>query len=144
MTKKYFDERQLQIRGQIFFHGLAVSLALLLINAFLLGNDIIWATGFQQNILMVVVIGTVVIIEAIMRDAFFGMGQMRWPIIVAFGAISIVLLFLGVRSIIQGMALIEDGGLTDNGFLLFSSSMPVSITVSGVVKEIMEKRKKCE
>lgn len=144
MKSKYFDERQLQIRGEIFFHGLVTAIALLLVNAFLLGNNIVWASGFHQNILIIMLTGTVVIIEAIFRDAFFGMGQMRWPIIGAFGVISLVLLFFCVSRIIQGAALIENGELTVNGYLSFYTTMPVSITVAGIIMEINEKKKKCE
>jgi len=140
MIGKRFDERQLQIRGEIFFHGLVAAFALLLTNAFLLGSNIVWASGFQQNIIIIVLIGMVVIIEAIVRDAFFGMGQMRWPIIVTFGIVSIVLLVLGIGSALRGHALVKDGGLTDYGFLFAAAIMPVSVTIAGLAKEIAEKR----
>jgi len=140
MISRDFDERQLQIRGEIFFHGLITALALLLINALLLGNNIVWATGFQQNIVIIVLIGMVVIIKAILRDAFFGMGQMRWPIIGTFGVVSLVLLAWGVGSVVYGNALFSEGMLTDTGFLLASAIMPVSVTIAGLAKEIVESR----
>jgi len=140
MISRDFDERQLQIRGEIFFHGLITALALLLINALLLGNNIVWATGFQQNIIIIVLIGMVVIIKAILRDAFFGMGQMRWPIIGTFGVISLVLLAWGIGSVVYGNALFSDQMLTDTGFLLVSAIMPVSVTIAGLAKEIVESR----
>ena len=139
MINKHFDERQLQIRGEIFFHGLVTALALLLINAFLLGSEIVWANGFQQNIIIIVLIGMVIFVEAILRDAFFGMGQMRWPIIGTFGIISIVLVAWGVGSMMRGNALFGDAGLTDSGFMLVTATMPVSVTIAGLIKEIAEK-----
>jgi len=68
---KQFDERQLRIRGQIFFHGFLVALALLLINAFLQDNAIVWANAFDQNIMIIMVTVMTVSIEAILRGAFF-------------------------------------------------------------------------
>ena len=140
MKNKHFDERQLLIRGEIFFHGLIAAFALLLINAFLVGSGIVWANGFQQNIIIIILTGMVVIVEAILRDAFFGMGQMRWPIIGTFGVVAIVLLVWGIGSALRGNALVGDGSLTDSGFLLVAAIMPVSVTVAGLVKEIAEKR----
>jgi len=140
MKSKLFDERQLQIRGEVFFHGLITAFALLLINAFLQGFDIVWASGFHQNIIIILIILMVVIIEAIIRDAFFGMGQMRWPIIGTFGVVSIVLIAGVVRSFIQGNVLVEGRMLTSQGLIFVAAIMPVSVTVAGLVKEIVEKR----
>ena len=60
IEKKKFDERQLQIRGDIFKHGFLAAGTLMLFNAFLQGEGIEWANGFQQNILMLIFIVTVV------------------------------------------------------------------------------------
>jgi len=144
MNNKFFDERQLKIRGEVFFHGLIAAFALLLINALLQGLDIVWASGFHQNIIIFFFTGMVVIIEAILRDAFFGMGQMRWPIIGAFGVLSAVLIYGVVHSFAQGNALVEAGALTHHGFMLVGAVMPVSVTVAGLIKEIIEKRRNHE
>jgi len=140
IKNKRFDERQLIIRGEIFFHGLVAALALLLINAFLTGSNIVWASGFHQNIIIITLIGMVVIVEAILRDAFFGMGQIRWPIIGTFGVVAVVLLAWGVGSCLRGYALVYEGSLTDSGFLLVAAVMPVAVAVAGLVKEIIEWR----
>ena len=139
-----FDERQLQIRGEVFFHGLLTVFALLLINAFLQGFDIVWASGFHQNIIIIIIAGMVVIVEAILRDAFFGMGHMRWPIIGTFGVVSVVLGAGVVTIFVQSHPLVYDGMLTNYGFLLIAAVMPVSVTLAGLVKEIIEKRSQDE
>ena len=139
MKIKRFDERQMQIRGEIFFHGLMTAFALLFINAFLIGSNIVWASGFQQNIIIIILTGMVVIVEAILRDAFFSVGQMRWPIIVTFGVVAVVLVVWGVGAAARGYAPAYGGSLTDSGFLLVAAVMPVSVTVAGLVKEITEK-----
>jgi len=140
IKNKRFDERQLLIRGEIFFHGLVTAFALLLVNAFLAGSSIVWASGFHQNIVIILLTGMVVIVEAILRDAFFGMGQIRWPIIVTFGVVALVLVGWGIGSFVRGNALVDDGMLTDSGFLLAAAVMPVAVAVAGLVKEILEKR----
>ena len=142
MINKRFDERQLKIRGGIFFRGIILTLALLLINALLHANDIIWASGFYQNIIIGMAVSNYILVEAILRDAFFGMGQMRWPIIGTFGVISLVLLFVVVSSFVRGNPLVYDRKLNDHGFILISVILPVSVTIAGLVKEVAEKRNK--
>lgn len=144
MKTNQFDERQLQIRGQVFAHGMYVALALLLINALLQGCDIAWASGFHQNILMFIAAVTVVSVEAIVRGAYFAGKAPARMIIGIFGVISLVLLFGSLRHIAQGAALTENGGLTDSGFSLVYLVMPISITAAGAAKGVMEKRKNGE
>ena len=140
MKNRFFDERQVQISGKVFFHGLITAFVLLLVNAFLHGFDIVWGSGFHQNIIIILIVLKVVIIEAIIRDAFFGMGQMRWPIIGTFGVVSLVLTAGVVNIFVQGSALVYDGMLTNHGFIVIAAVMPVSVTVAGLAKEIVEKR----
>ena len=47
------DERQLLQRGNVFQHGLILFFALLLTNAFLKEEEIVWAAGMWENILIV-------------------------------------------------------------------------------------------
>jgi len=140
MSNRYFDERQLKIRGGIFFRGLIATFALLFINAILLANDIVWASGFHQNIVIGMVVSNYILVEAILRDAFFGMGQMRWPIIGTFGVISIVLIYSNVSIFLLGNPIVEDGMLSIQGVMLIYTVNPVSVTIAGLVKEIIEKR----
>jgi len=139
MIPRRFDERQLKIRGGIFFRGLMITFALLLTNALLQANDIVWASGFHQNIIIGMSVSNYILVEAILRDAFFGMGQMRWPIIGTFGVISLVFIFVVASSFIRGNMLVYDGMLNDYGFVLIAAILPVSVTIAGLVKEVAEK-----
>ena len=73
-----YDERQLVIRGQVFKHGLYVAVGLLGITAMLQASDVVWASGFAQNCFIITATAAVVIIEAIMRGAYFGRGDHHW------------------------------------------------------------------
>ena len=136
---KYFDERQLKIRGEVFFHGLIAALALLLINALLNALDIVWASGFHQNIVMLGIVVMVVIIEAILRDVFFGMGQLTWPIIGAYVVGAAVFIYSFVTSFMLGNTLVYDGMLTNHGLMGLVMIMYAFIAVAGLVKVIIEK-----
>jgi hypothetical protein len=138
-TKWEFDERQLQIRGQVFFHGFITALTLLLINAILQDRGIIWANGFHQNILIMILASTVTSVEAILRSAFFGKGKSRWMVIGVFGLLSLVLWVLNVQHIIQGSTVVENNMLTQIGFSLVLAALFTIMTIAGVLKETLDK-----
>ena len=139
--KTDFDERQLQIRGKVFFHGFITTIILLLINAFLHSSDIVWASGFHQNVILMVIITTIVTLEAIIRGVYFGNGKTRWIVLGVFGSLSLLLLILTIQHILHGTTIIEDAALTSNGFSLALAVMFTLTTVVGIVVELKEKRR---
>ena len=142
--KTDFDERQMQIRGQVFFHGFILALVLLLINAVLQSNGVVWASGFHQNVILMVLISTVAALEAIIRGVYFGNGKTRWTILGTFGLLSIFLWVLNIQHIIQGSSVFEDRALTSNGFSVALAIMFSLTTVVGLIVEIRDKRKDSE
>jgi len=136
-----FDERQMQIRGQVFFHGFIAALVLLLINAALQSNGVVWASGFHQNVILMVFISTITAIEATIRGVYFGNGKTRWIILGMFGLLSIFLWVLNIQHIIQGSSLFEDRTLTSNGFSVALAIMFSLTTVVGLIIELRDKRK---
>ena len=143
-TKIKFDERQIQIRGQVFFHGFITVVVLLLINAVLQDIGVVWASGFHQNILILMLASTVVSTEAILRGAYFGKGESRRMVICVIGFPAIVLWAINFLHIFQGSAVLEDGTLTRDGFSLTLAAFFTMISVSGLIKIIMERREKNE
>jgi len=139
--KTDFDERQLQIRGKVFFHGFIATIILLLINAFLQSSDIVWAGGFHQNVILMVIITTIVTLEAIIRGVYFGNGKTRWIVLGVFGSLSLLLLILNIQHILHGTTIIEDAALTSNGFSLALALMFTLTTVVGIVVELKERRR---
>jgi len=138
---KQFDERQLHIRGQVFRHGMLTAIALLLINAFLQGNNVVWASGFHQNILILTAILAVFSVEAILRGAYFATGQIRGIIIGILAVCMLLLAFFNVRDILQGAVLLENNALTDNGFSVACLVMHATITIAGAIKWLGENEK---
>ncbi|MCL2081092.1 MAG: hypothetical protein FWH16_03225 [Oscillospiraceae bacterium] len=144
LTKWEFDERQLYIRGQVFFHGFISALLLLLFNAFLHSMGVVWASGFHQNITIMALTSTIASTEAILRGAYFGKGKSRWTVIAVFGSLSLMLWILNIQHILQGSAVLENGSLTQDGFSLILAALFSLTALLGLLKELMERRKRGE
>ncbi|MDR2941388.1 MAG: hypothetical protein LBV17_02210 [Treponema sp.] len=140
MKTEKFDERQLQIRGDVFKHGFLTAGALMLFNAFLQDMGVEWANGFHQNILMLILIITVVSIEFHLRGVYFGRGSRRNAFMVIFGLCSIVLLVLSVIHYAQGKKFVVGYRLTDNGFYIAGGLMFLISTICALVQFFREKK----
>jgi hypothetical protein len=140
-TKWKFDERQLIIRGQAFLHGFITAIVLLLANAFLLRSGIVWASGFYQNILIMMLTLTVFSVEATLRGVYFGKGERRWMIVGIFLIVALVLWVMGILHVYQGSITFENGGLTRYGSSFIIATLFTIMAVTGIVKEIHERRK---
>jgi len=144
MKTEQFDERQTQIRGNVFFRGLLFAMGLVLINAFLQDNGVIWASGFYQNILVFLATTMFVSIEAILRGVFFRHRQTHWPMIGLYGVGGIVIIVYELVKFSQGAVLIENGGLSTKGATFVAGLMFAIAAIVGVSKELSEKRRKSE
>ena len=135
-----FDERQLLIRGQVFWHGLLVAVVLLVVNALLQANDVAWASGYAQNIFIVLVTAAVVATEAILRGAFFGRRQNRWFVIGIFGVVGLAIV------IVHASASFDTTGVfkSDHIVFLIAGVMFLCITVAGITKELIERHTRDE
>jgi hypothetical protein len=140
IEKEKFDERQLQIRGDIFKHGFLIVGALMLLNAFLQGEGIEWANGFQQNVLMFILASTVVSIEFHLRGVYFGKGGRQKAFIVIFGFCSVFLLVLSVIHYVQGEKFVADYRLTDNRFSIVCGIMFLLNTICAIFQLFREKQ----
>jgi hypothetical protein len=140
LEKEKFDERQLQIRGDIFKHGFLIAGALMLLNAFLQGEGIEWANGFQRNVLMFILASTVVSIEFHLRGVYFGKGGRRKAFIAIFGFCSVFLLVLSVIHYVQGEKFVADYRLTDNGFSIVCGIVFLLNTICAIVQLFREKQ----
>jgi len=135
-----FDERQLQIRKNIFKHGFLVAIVALLLNAFLNNLGIIWADIFQQNILILVLLITVVSIEAHIHDVYFGSKIPRAPILGAIGGCGVFLAILSTIHFADGATFSANGQLTDEGtMIIFATMFMLNISI-GIIQSIRNKR----
>jgi membrane protein CcdC involved in cytochrome C biogenesis len=142
IEKEKFDERQLQIRGDIFKHGFLAAGALMLFNAFLHGEGIEWADGVQQNILMLILTITVVSIEFHLRGVYFGKGDRRKAFIAIFGLCSVCLLILSIIHGVQGEEFADGFRLTDNGYYIVGGIMFFINTFCALIQK--KKKKQAE
>lgn len=114
--KEMFDERQLQIRGNIFKNSFIIAIFTLIINAFLNGYGIVWADGFQQNILLVIFLFTVFTVQSLIRGVFFDRLSRSGFVIAVFGVGMVVMATLTTRHFIDGAPLADEGMLTKDGY----------------------------
>jgi len=135
-----FDERQLQIRGDIFKHSLFAAFAVLLINAFLQSKGVVWANGFQQNILMMIFIMTVGTVEFIMRGVYFGNGGGGKVFVAAISSGSVFLPALCVLHYAKGEKFLAGHTLTDNGFHFVFGLMISISSICSLVQALREKK----
>ncbi|MDR0381236.1 MAG: hypothetical protein LBH86_04510 [Oscillospiraceae bacterium] len=141
MNANCFDERQLQARGQIFFHGFASALALILCNAFLQESGVVWASPFNQNLLIGMLAVTVVSIESLVRGVYFGRQKTPWRQIGLFGVASVVLTGICLRNLLQGAALVENSALSAKGAALVFDGMFLATTLVALAQVMTERRK---
>jgi hypothetical protein len=135
-----FDERQLQIRKNIFKHGFLVAIGALLLNAFLNDRGIVWASGFHQNIFILVLIITTVSVEFHIRNVYFGRGIPRVPILGILGICVVVLAILSGIHFVEGAAFITNGSLTDEGTSVILCAM-FSVDIScGIIQSLRNNR----
>ncbi|MDR1992576.1 MAG: hypothetical protein LBQ98_03625 [Nitrososphaerota archaeon] len=138
--KKEFDERQIEIRKNIFKHGFLITLIALLLNAFLNDQGIVWASVFYQNILIFVLSITIVSIEFHMHDVYFGRGISRAPILGIMGFCVIVLAVLSGIHFANGAAFVANGELTSDGAgVIFCVLFLVSVTC-GIIQSLRSKQ----
>ena len=136
-----FDERQLWIRGNIFKHMYLATAVLLILNAFLMSHDIIWADGFHSSIIILLAVTAIGSIEAIVREAFFE--KSRQPVIAVILVISSTLAFIGsIRHLINGDKIISNGALNDNGGFLVMAILEFIIGLGVIIKLLHDKFRK--
>ena len=136
------DERQILERGKVFEHGVIAAVILLLGNAALHSGEIVWARGFAQSIIIAFAIITVVSVEMVVRDVYFGFNQAsKLPTTVIFGLIALALSFFTIRHIAAGDALFENGAFTSDGETLPMAVLTLVIAACMTITYIKKYRK---
>ena len=155
-----YDERQWLIAGKVFYRGFMTACILLVANGLLQAWGIIWANGFYQNFIIMVLLHTTFSFEAILRGVYFGKCKLliRWVIIGVFGITSLFLWIISIWRFTQGAQLLEsyilrlsDGAQLPESFALSSAGFSLALavmltitTVTAIVVEIKEKRRNNE
>lgn len=143
-TKVEFDERQQQIRGEVFSHGFFLAVALLTLNAILNRSGVEWASAYHQNYLTLLLLICSTAIEAVLRGAYFNRSESRWPMIISLMLIVLTLCVFHISDLIHGEPLITGGMITDACVSLVHGIFFTALIIAMIVKEIRERREKSE
>jgi len=140
--KKKLDERQILERGKVFEHGVIAAVVLLVGNATLHSSGIVWASGFAQSIIIMFAIVTIISVEMVIRDVYFGFNQFnKLPVTVIFIVIALILSIFPMRHIFKGDVLFENGTLTSDGEHIPIAIMALIIAVCMTITFIKNRRK---
>ena len=139
--KNKFDEHQFRVRGNIFLRIVIYYVVLLLANAWLADNGIVWAGGFYTNILILMLPIAIGSVEMILRGVYFPLQNRGIWIIAILGLASLAGLILTVIDMIKGEALVTGGALTDTGCQLAVTLCVLLIALCGIIKWLAMRRR---
>ena len=141
MRKKYeFDERQLLLRGNVFQHTTVLLFVLLFANGVLKIDDIHWAPGFYENMLILWAGLDFALIEYILRDITQKNSRQNWLYGLE-GIFGLILLAISMTHVIDGDPLVRDGALTEEGAHMAFAGFMVLVGVVFVVKRLWDRCK---
>ncbi|MCL2109275.1 MAG: hypothetical protein FWH20_08020 [Oscillospiraceae bacterium] len=137
-----YDERQLQIRGDVFKHGFFATMVMLLINALLNDYGIIWASGFHQNMIIIMLMTTVISVEAHLRGVYFGRskGHRALFVLLLLGMLAGYLTGLVVGHFGDGGSFADEGMLSDDGFTLILCGLIAVNVAVGLIQHIRNRK----
>ncbi|MCL2079322.1 MAG: hypothetical protein FWH17_05685 [Oscillospiraceae bacterium] len=140
--KAKLDERQILERGKVFEHGVIAAVILLVGNAALHSSGIVWASGFAQSIIIMFAIVTIISVEMVIRDVYFGFNQFnKLPVTIIFILIALMLSIFSMKHIVDGDVLFENGTLTPDGEYIPTAIMALIIAVCMTITFIKNRRK---
>ena len=143
-NKDNLDERQLQIRGNVFKHGIILFVIFLLADMLLKDFGIMLAAGRQTNLLIINVVVMVVILEFIYHE-IFPIGQKYYfALYILFGVLGFILFAMCMFHFINGELFLINNTLSDNGAHLVSSITYIIIFIGFAVRQIYNKSNKAE
>jgi hypothetical protein len=120
-----FDERQLEIRGDVFRHGFGLIVVLMLVSSYLIDVGFVWAEGMWPGMLITLAAISVCSIEMILRGVYHANSKSQmitWML----GVLSIGLLGYSIFELATGTSLIVDSHLTKSGVYLAMELMFVA------------------
>ncbi|MCL2020208.1 MAG: hypothetical protein FWG70_10700 [Oscillospiraceae bacterium] len=142
--KNMYDERQLQIRGDIFQHGYIAAMLLLLANAMLNSFDIVWASAFEQNLLIMLFITTIVSVEANLRGVFFGKNKKSTIILFIMGMCTGFLVAITTRHFADGAVFVSERMLSREGYTIVLCVLLSVNVIVGLVAQHRFKKQETE
>ena len=134
--KKELDERQLLQRGNVFQHGILLFFVLVLANAFLKEEGVVWAEGMHENLLIAWAVIALCLGEFAIRD-IYPMGGGMSVLYIVEGAAGLLLCGLCTFHGVTGREpLLAGHTLTRNGAQLIQGAIMVALLLVFVGKKL--------
>ncbi len=136
------DERQLLQRGDVFQHGILLFFALLLGNAFLKEEGIVWAEGMWENLLIIWAVIALCLGEYAIKE-IYPIGGGMTVIYVVEGACGAFLFVMGVVEVSMGWEplALEGGALSRTGAQIIQGFLMVLLLLVFCGKKVYNHRK---
>lgn len=134
------DERQLLQRGDVFQHGILLFFALVMANAFLKEEGVIWADGMWENLLIIWAVIALCLGEYAVKE-IYPIGGGMTVIYVIEGLCGAFLLVMGIAEGIMGDALVMGHTLTRTGAQVIQGALMVLLLLVFCGKKVYNHRK---
>lgn len=136
------DERQLLQRGDVFQHGILLFFALLMVNAFLKEEGIVWAEGMWENLLIIWAVIALCLGEYAIKE-IYPIGGGMTVIYVLEGACGAFLFIMGVVEVSMGWEplALEGGTLSRTGAQIIQGFLMVLLLLVFCGKKVYNHRK---
>ena len=142
--KREFDEREISLRTQVHSHGLAILIALVVLDAVLGAAGVNWAAGRTGGLILAAAAFLAVRLEHIFRNISYG--RIRSPkrnIIFLLAVVAVLCLTVGtIHALRPPTILISEGQLTHQGCATISLSLVVFSFLCDVGKILYDLRRK--
>lgn len=136
------DERQLLQRGDVFQHGIILFFALLMVNAFLKEEGIVWAEGMWENLLIIWAVIVLCLGEYAIKEIYPIGGGMTVTYVLE-GACGAFLFIMGVMEVSMGWEplALEGGALSRTGAQIIQGFLMVLLLLVFCGKKVYNHRK---
>ena len=140
--KNDLDERQLLQRGDVFQHGIIVFFFLLLVNAFLKEEGIVWAEGMWENLLIIWVVIALCLGEYAVKEIYPTGGGMSVIYIIE-GLCGAFLFVMGIIEAATGEEpiFVEPHVLSRTGAQIIQGFLMIALLLVFCGKKVYNRRK---
>lgn len=129
MDQYKYDERQLWIRGEVFKHCLFLMGFLILLNTFLIDNNITLVEGIWANILIISITTSLGSIEMILKNGINFDDKRTGIAFLIIGLCGLIIIILNLSHLVSGDKIITNDQLTKNGAFLLMAILYAVIPV---------------
>lgn len=139
MNEKYYDERQLNVRGKIFRTGYFVLAIYTLLNAVILDYGNVWANNYHIAFIGIILSVCICSVQMIITDSYIGKARRSKLYINLMSLFTIILLIESAIGIIHDGFLFQ-GQITSNTTSFITAVILAIICITYWIKHFLDKR----